>query len=144
MSGHRSVQRCDFFCWTFQWQSAESLSRLVVQGIKPANSQEPDTECPTVCQLHSPQQLRTTCTEHKPGYLHAATQWAPSATATPLQLNHANVTTNVNGTYLCNLSVRFLHFESLWAKSVTVKINIYTYIPKKKKIHRIVFSWWNV
>lgn len=47
-----------------------------------------------------PSTLRRNCTEHKPGYLHAAPQWTHTATATPLQLTHMNVLTNVNGTYL--------------------------------------------
>lgn len=56
---------------------------------------EPDTECATVCQ----KKCQRNCTEHKPGYLHAATQWTHTATATttPLHLTHMNVTTNVNG-----------------------------------------------
>lgn len=69
-----------------------------------------------------PSTLRRNCTEHNPGYLHAATQWTHTATATPLQLTHMNVTTNVNGMYLYDSYVRYLHFDSLLAKSVTVKL----------------------
>lgn len=89
-----------------------------------------------------PSTLRRTCTEHKPGHLHAATRWTHTATATPLQPTHTNVMTNVNGMYLCDFYVQFLHFDSVSAKSVTVKLTIYIYIPKK--IHKIVFSPWNV
>lgn len=85
--------------------------------------------------------LRRTCTEHKPGYLHAASQWAHTATATPLQPPHTNVTTNVNGMYLYDLYVKFLHFDSMSTKSVTVKLSIYS-TKKKKKSPKIVFSRW--
>lgn len=132
---HVWAQECSEV-WFFLLNVPVTVCRipLVAGGARNQTSEQSGGRhrmCHTVCQLHSPQQLRTLCTEHKPGYLHAATQWAHSATATPLQLIHANVTTNVNGTCLCNLCVRFLHFESLSAKSVTVKINIYIYIPKK-------------
>lgn len=83
--------------------------------------------------------LRRTCTEHKPGYLHAASQWAHTATATPLQPPHTNVTTNVNGMYLYDLYVKFLHFDSMSTKSVTVKLSIYSTKKKKKKVQKLYF-----
>lgn len=73
-----------------------------------------------------PSTLGRNCTEHKPGYLHAATQWTHTATATPLQLTHMNVMTNVNGMSLYDFYVKFLHFDSLSAKSVSVKLTIYS------------------
>lgn len=90
-----------------------------------------------------PSTLRRNCTEHKPGYLHAATQWThiATATATPLHLTHMNVTTNVNGMSFCyDFYVKSLHFDYMLAKSVTVK----SYYILQKIIHKIVFSWWNV
>lgn len=54
-----------------------------------------------------PSTLRRKCTEHKPGYLHAATQRTSTATATPLLLTHMNVTTNVNGMYLYDFYVNY-------------------------------------
>lgn len=71
-----------------------------------------------------PSTLRRNCTEHKPAYLHAATQWTDTATATPLQPTHMNVTTNVNGMYLYDFCVKFLHFESMSAKSFPLKLTI--------------------
>lgn len=65
------------------------------------------------------------CTEHKPGHLHAATQWTHAATATPPP-THTNVTTNVNGMSLYDFYV--LRFDSVSAKSLTVKPTIYIYI----------------
>lgn len=94
--------------------------------------------------------LRRNCTEHKPGYLHAASQWAHAATATPLQPPHMNVTTNVSGMYLYDLFVKLLHFDSMSTKSVTVKLSIHSKKQTKKKDEKkerknpkIVFSRWN-
>lgn len=87
-----------------------------------------------------PSTLRRDCTEHKPGYLHAATQWTHTATATLLHLTHMNVTTNVNGMSLYDFYGKSPHFDLVSAPSVPVQ---YT-VCLKKKIHKIVFSWWNV
>lgn len=65
------------------------VSLLVARGVEPANVMEQHSECAMqyVSSSLCPQPLWTTCTEHKPGYLDAATQWAHSATATPVQLS---------------------------------------------------------
>lgn len=63
----------------------------------------------------------------------------PHSGHTLQQSTHRNVTTDVNGMSLDNFYVSILILSR--PKSVTVKPTVYL---KKEKIHKIVFSWWNV
>lgn len=66
---------------SLQLSILESLLRLVCTKLN-QRLWGPDTECATVRQFYSPQ-TEEKCTEHKPGSLHAATQWTHPATAPP-------------------------------------------------------------
>lgn len=110
---------------SLQLSILESLLRLVCKKPNQQLSGARHRMCNSMSVLQ-PSTLGRNCTEHKPGYLHAATQWTHTATATPLQLTHMNVMTNVNGMSLYDFYVKFLHFDSLSANSVSVKLTIYS------------------
>lgn len=102
-------------------------------GVQEAKSATVGSQTQNVLQyvsftaLNSEEKLHWT----QPGNLRAATQWThtatATATATPLHLTHMNVTTNVNGMSLYDFYVKYLHFDYMLAKSITVK----SYITKK-------------
>lgn len=87
------LERTELFFLFLIANCSESLqnpvSQLVARGVEPANRHGATLRmCHAVVSSSlCPQPLWTTCTEHKPGYLDAATQWAHSATATLVQLS---------------------------------------------------------
>lgn len=98
----------------FDEQASDNLQLSVLESLLRLPCKKPKQLTVGMCNSMSvlqPSTLRRNCTEHKPGYLHAATQRTHNATATPLQLTHMNVMTNVNGKALYYFYVKILHFD---------------------------------
>ena len=87
---------------SLQLSISESFLRSVCEKPNERVSGARHRMCDSMSVLQ-PSTLMRHCTEHKPGYLHAATQWTHTATAAPL--HHMNVMTNVNGTSLYDFCV---------------------------------------
>lgn len=104
--------KCDFdeqASDSLQLSILESLLRSVCKKPNQRLSRARHQMCNSMSVLQ-PSTLGRNCTEHKPGYLHAATQWTHTATtATPANSHECD--DHANGTYFYDFYVKFLHFD---------------------------------
>lgn len=112
------------FWWTGRWQI---LLRSVFEKPNQPLSRARRRMCYSVSDLQ-PAALRRNCTEHDPGYLHAATRWTHAAAAL-LSARLTGMWRPVGTECLCMISMKKkdVHFDSVSATSVTVKYLLNTY-----------------
>lgn len=105
----------------------ESLLRSVFEKPNQPLSRARRRMCYSVSDLQ-PAALRRNCTEHDPGYLHAATRWTHAAAAL-LSARLTGMWRPVGTECLCMISMKKkdVHFDSVSATSVTVKYLLNTY-----------------